>query len=768
MKKRSGKTASVFEAGPAPRRGRSAPIDLLGWAGVLCGVFGLLFSADALFDLMAFRYDLICWAVPVFALLLSVLERLLPRFRGLAALGLTAAALLVFWTVCREEVENAVRRLIWYLTGHIQLLPNLDTSFLMVLIALPLTFLLHLAAFHFHAGRWLLLLTLPLLAAPASFGRGPEPYAALMLLVFHVLAERARVFAGSAPGRGGVATAVLLGVSAALAAVLILPNADALYDLPRALQQKLLPENTDPDDLSRRASLHAPHYSSGEDMLVLETDVRPSSAVYLKNFIGTVYRNGSWAPTDPASVFEALEAEGVSDAEVRFENRAYAGFSYLGHTPRTLTVRRVSGGGAGAFTPYGGTLVSTKGRDDTFRWFPEWASWRDGLAPGNWTSEGFSVYGGFVRENALDVPEELERLRALCASRPAGNLEEAVRSTLSYLSEHVEYTLSPGITPPGVEPTEYAVFENRRGFCVHFATAAALMLRSYGYPARYVSGYVAQPSAFERGKDGGFSCTLTDASAHAWVEVWDSAAGWRVIEATPSGAVVWETAMPQNADAYGETYEPAPAATARPVSTARPQTTVPPQATAAPADVPRPEKTESDALQKKQGEQESSAWETVRAVGVVLGGALCLLLLVFLLFRAHRGLVRARRSAPPGRMLLSLVWLLRRCGMLAAPLSGTEKDFAARFAEAAGVDFALAERVHTAALAARFGEPKTRAGRGSTADARALFDIWHPVLFHVGIRSTADARALFDGTTRAARARAGRARALLFALLGYW
>lgn len=36
----------------------------------------------------------------------------------------------------------------------------------------------------------------------------------------------------------------------------------------------------------------------------------------------------------------------------------------------------------------------------------------------------------------------------------------------------------------------YFLTEGKRGWCMHFATAAACMLRALDVPARYVSGYV--------------------------------------------------------------------------------------------------------------------------------------------------------------------------------------------------------------------------------------------------------------------------------------
>jgi len=66
------------------------------------------------------------------------------------------------------------------------------------------------------------------------------------------------------------------------------------------------------------------------------------------------------------------------------------------------------------------------------------------------------------------------------------------------------------------------------GYCDHFATATAVLLRAAGYPARYVTGYIVETRK-DRPK------TVTEDMAHAWVEYIepDVMPFWQVAEATP-------------------------------------------------------------------------------------------------------------------------------------------------------------------------------------------------------------------------------------------
>lgn len=91
--------------------------------------------------------------------------------------------------------------------------------------------------------------------------------------------------------------------------------------------------------------------------------------------------------------------------------------------------------------------------------------------------------------------------------------------------------------PAGVDPIDYFLNTSGEGYCVHFASAATLILQAMGIPARYASGYVVFPKDFRKTGDG-YTAVVTDARAHAWVEVYLDGFGWVPYEVTPgfSGA----------------------------------------------------------------------------------------------------------------------------------------------------------------------------------------------------------------------------------------
>ena len=70
------------------------------------------------------------------------------------------------------------------------------------------------------------------------------------------------------------------------------------------------------------------------------------------------------------------------------------------------------------------------------------------------------------------------------------------------------------------------------GYSVHYATAAALLLRYYGVPARYVEGYYLTPEQASEAQ-AGQSVVLTEKNAHAWAEYYLNGVGFVPFEVTP-------------------------------------------------------------------------------------------------------------------------------------------------------------------------------------------------------------------------------------------
>lgn len=77
-------------------------------------------------------------------------------------------------------------------------------------------------------------------------------------------------------------------------------------------------------------------------------------------------------------------------------------------------------------------------------------------------------------------------------------------------------------------------FERRAGYCVHFASAMAVMARELDIPARIAVGYAPGRPASVRDDDGRTVFEVTSDDLHAWPELFFRGVGWVGFEPTPA------------------------------------------------------------------------------------------------------------------------------------------------------------------------------------------------------------------------------------------
>ncbi len=119
----------------------------------------------------------------------------------------------------------------------------------------------------------------------------------------------------------------------------------------------------------------------------------------------------------------------------------------------------------------------------------------------------------------------------------ARELRAAAGSDRAYIGRVLErfrtepfvYSLSPPTL--GAEPVDEFLFGTREGFCEHYASAFAVLMRAAGIPARIVLGY--QGGDFN--SYGGY-LLVRQSHAHAWNEVWLEGSGWTRVDPTAAVA----------------------------------------------------------------------------------------------------------------------------------------------------------------------------------------------------------------------------------------
>lgn len=120
----------------------------------------------------------------------------------------------------------------------------------------------------------------------------------------------------------------------------------------------------------------------------------------------------------------------------------------------------------------------------------------------------------------------------------------AKREVLRCLSQRLTYQETV-LTDCGQKDFLAYVLETApQGYSVHYATAATLMLRTCGIPARYVEGYLVTPAQAEALSDGQ-TLVLTQKNAHAWCEYYLDGVGWLPFDATPGYAEILEYELPE-------------------------------------------------------------------------------------------------------------------------------------------------------------------------------------------------------------------------------
>ncbi|MDQ1344744.1 MAG: protein-glutamine gamma-glutamyltransferase [Pseudomonadota bacterium] len=138
-----------------------------------------------------------------------------------------------------------------------------------------------------------------------------------------------------------------------------------------------------------------------------------------------------------------------------------------------------------------------------------------------------------LRRKGLQLPEEGNpRSRALARRLAAqyGDPRAIAQAMLTMFREQpFVYTLDP---PKLAENAmDEFLFETRRGFCEHYASAFTLVMRAAGVPARVVSGY----QGGEFNPLGGY-LIVRQSDAHAWSEIWIEGRGWLRVDPTAAVA----------------------------------------------------------------------------------------------------------------------------------------------------------------------------------------------------------------------------------------
>lgn len=155
---------------------------------------------------------------------------------------------------------------------------------------------------------------------------------------------------------------------------------------------------------------------------------------------------------------------------------------------------------------------------------------------GSYTDEELA-YRQFVRENYLSctisaaLKERFDALIEANGWRSGKDIAQIVGEVASFVQNAATYDLNYDRGLDSSSDIVYDFLFNDRynsGVCQHYATAATVLLRYLGIPARYTIGYVGFTEAGEW-------TDIKSSNAHAWTEVYIDGFGWVQLEVTGGG-----------------------------------------------------------------------------------------------------------------------------------------------------------------------------------------------------------------------------------------
>lgn len=331
----------------------------------------------------------------------------------------------------------------------------------------------------------------------------------------------------------------------------IIPQSKAKEETRRGMERfarygmsALFPQDTADSGVSggklSKGSAVMPSY---ETALTVRYTPYSLNAVYLKAFTGLDYVGTSWTEAEMEGPEDGNMEMSLYSRQRQFEGIDGAAYQGMG----IMEVDKAQAGDPFEYRPYYTDYRNIEKRDSAlvYHYYPD-------------NGESVLLSDEEPYERYLDVPASCEAaVRRVCEEAGLGGTEREIAGQIvNYFNENYSYTLRPGFYYGDPDYISHFLLESRKGYCAHFASAATMLFRQMGIPARYVEGYafsyanVVEGGELVEGADyddyyTGFSeigataliqIEIPEANAHAWVEVFDSERGWIVVDPTPSSA----------------------------------------------------------------------------------------------------------------------------------------------------------------------------------------------------------------------------------------
>ena len=492
---------------------------------------------------VAYQSDIGNWVVPVGIGLLLLLSLILNRWI-LPGFGTLANDFLTLLT------EKNGRIYLDFAAADAHCLP-LATAVSLLLVSL----LFSRSAW---SGRMLLALPilLPCYAAlllglfPIGIGGGLLIIGTVLLMVQHTAEGEALA--------GVPAQMILPVLCAALCLLIGLSCQDKLNtDMVETMQTQLHQRHYDSDTNSMpEGNLKNLPAWNKSDTPALEVTMEQPEKVYLRGQVYDTYTGTGWkaADTEETAQYEDLfywlhEAGFYGQSQIALAD----GYTETA-TPLSMTIRNLSACSAHGYYPYAvygsETLAADRIGDTNLPpaeslyylkgSVPDWYQIQRNLstAQGRENIETYlskeQAYADYLRAVDLQMTQDSWAVlqRQLKLDTQTRTISDIRTIIFDYLREAMTYDETARTMNGSGDFLQYTLERSGHGYSVHYATAAVLMLRYMGVPARYVEGYFLSAEDAARYKSGE-AIPLTEKNAHAWAEYYVSGVGFVPFEVTP-------------------------------------------------------------------------------------------------------------------------------------------------------------------------------------------------------------------------------------------
>lgn len=294
------------------------------------------------------------------------------------------------------------------------------------------------------------------------------------------------------------------------------------------------------------------------DTPALEITMKNPQKLYLKGFVGEVYTGGSWENLPTETLAEYSEEFYWLHKNGFFGQTAVSSalFSTGEFKEKNLSIKNISACSKYAYLPYalssaklderiiGDAATKSFGKSCSVDYIPgglsEWYMSQVNLSENQDKNEAVSahlaneaVYRDFVKANYLEIPSDAyDTISLAMEEKTASSATEIISTVLLFLEENITYDEDTYTFCGDEDFITYFLEKNPRGYSVHYSTAATLLLRYFGIPARYAEGYFLSAKEAAEYEENA-TIVLTEDHAHAWCEYYLEGVGWVPFETTP-------------------------------------------------------------------------------------------------------------------------------------------------------------------------------------------------------------------------------------------